>query len=220
MAADKDVYEIALRFDIEPASVQSSRTKKDGFAAVVKAAIARYPFYIVDDVTLEIEWVLSEKAKYESDKKADIDNILKPLIDSMTGPDGLLVDDTSVQSLYCGWLSHTLDTDVVHVRMKSQKTESISEVAIDRDALIFVETEKSLFMPIDQSLPASVNATTLQLMMKRIAIRDHLRTVTGSYGAAQNVMPQQRYFHKSRIVKFPHCSVTEFAARIGIPLVP
>lgn len=101
-----EVYAINLQFEVEPASVPSSWDRKAEFAKVVNEAVAKYGFLIVDDLRLIIDLALHEKAKYESDRKADIDNILKPLIDSLTGPAGLLVDDTMIQSVYCGWFDH------------------------------------------------------------------------------------------------------------------
>jgi len=45
------------------------------------------------DVKVSIEWTLHEQDPYESDAAPDVDNILKPLLDVLCGPDGILIDD-------------------------------------------------------------------------------------------------------------------------------
>lgn len=218
---DDEVYEIDLCFELEPASVQSSRRKKDKFAAVVREAASKYPFLIVDDVRLTIEWVMNEQSRYESDRKADIDNIIKPLFDSLCGPDGLLVDDTLIQSYYCGWLDHTLDNDVLHVRIASVTSESISEVSMDRDSLIFVEVNENLFFPLDDSLSGEIRRVMLEAIVARFPMRDRIHELTGSYDIAKRIMPVQRIFHKSRVVRFPHFGLAEYLGRLPpAPVIP
>lgn len=209
-----EVWQVDLRFELEPVSVQSSRKRKEAFAEVMRESLRTYQFMIVDDVQLLVHWITTEQSRYESDRKADIDNILKPLIDSLTGPQGLIVDDTLIQSLHCSWLGHVPDKDILEVRISSVKSESISEIAFERGSLVFVEVDKHLYFPIDDSLPSEFRTNILQLMDKRIHTRDEIRTLTDSYHAAQSVMPLQRLFHRSRIVRFPNFTASEYAARL------
>lgn len=218
---EDEVYEIAPRFDVEPPSVQSSRQKKQAFATVVREAAQKHSFLIVDDVRLTVDWVMSEQAKYESDRKADIDNILKPLFDSLCGPDGLLVDDTLIQSFYCGWIDHSLKSDILHVRIASVTSEAISEVSIDRSSLVFVEVDQNLFYPLDESLPATIRRVLLESIAERFPMRNCLRQLTGSYEVAKRIMPVQRLFHKSRVVRFPQFSLAEYLIRLPpTPIMP
>ena len=55
-----------------------------------------------------IEWTVHEQDRYESDAAPDVDNILKPLLDGLCGPEGVLIDDCQVQAVDCRWIDWTL----------------------------------------------------------------------------------------------------------------
>ena len=54
----------------------------------------------------------------------------------------------------------------------------------------------------------------LESVVGRFPVRDMLRNATGNYHAAQSIMPIQRLFHKSRIVKFRHYPLADYLAKL------
>lgn len=87
-----------------PASLQSRRSKK-GQASAISAAIASDTDQIfLGDVSVSIEWLVEEEDRYLSDAP-DIDNILKPILDALCGPEGILIDDVQVQQIDVRWLN-------------------------------------------------------------------------------------------------------------------
>src|ERR1035438_2459116 len=84
-----------LTFVVEgpPVSQQSRRSEKDTFAKSIRAQMSECGYLISGDVRIYIEWTLHEQDRYESDAAPDVDNILKPLLDALCGPEGVLIDD-------------------------------------------------------------------------------------------------------------------------------
>ena len=78
-----------LTFVVEgpPVSQQSRRSEKDTFAKSIRAQMSECGYLISGDVRIYIEWTLHEQDRYESDAAPDVDNILKPLLDALCGPE-------------------------------------------------------------------------------------------------------------------------------------
>jgi Holliday junction resolvase RusA-like endonuclease len=74
-------------------SFQAPAAKKAGIVAAIRAAIAHCDYLLGGDVKLEVRWAISVRDRYERDSSADVDNIVKPMLDALSGPDGLLIDD-------------------------------------------------------------------------------------------------------------------------------
>ena len=86
-----------------PASLQSSRSKS-AQTKQLTAALARDTDRIfLGDVSVEIEWLVNDEERYLGDAP-DVDNIIKPILDAMCGPEGILVDDVQVQQIDVRWI--------------------------------------------------------------------------------------------------------------------
>ena len=105
--------EIMLHLDVAPASLQSRQSAKAALRAVVHEQTGEYQYLLTGDVSMEITWHFHDRARYESDASADIDNLLKPMLDAFCGPNGLLVDDCQMRSLRISWISTTSDQPAV-----------------------------------------------------------------------------------------------------------
>ncbi|MCI5130534.1 MAG: RusA family crossover junction endodeoxyribonuclease [Candidatus Electrothrix sp. EH2] len=76
----------------------------------------------------------SRKKRYETDTSADIDNIIKPLLDSLCGPSGILIDDNQVQCVTCYWL----DTSDYESEKINISIDYIDDEYISKEGLIFI----------------------------------------------------------------------------------
>ncbi len=75
--------ELKIDLDFPPVSQQTNKRRKVNFVNRVRQDIAKYKFYLTGEVQISIEWLLHERSRYESDKAADTDNIIKPSLDSI-----------------------------------------------------------------------------------------------------------------------------------------
>src|SRR5450631_1948406 len=87
-----------------PVSVQAAAESKRRFKDAMRAITKTAEFLLSGDVELRVEWYISETERYETDRAPDIDNIRKPLIDAVVGPDGLVIDDNQIQHVSCSWM--------------------------------------------------------------------------------------------------------------------
>lgn len=68
---------------------------------------------------VHVSWLLfqDEQTRAETDKMADLDNMVNGLNDAIKGPDGLLIDDSQIQSLKVTWLPREFDHEP-HIRLR------------------------------------------------------------------------------------------------------
>src|SRR6266699_559454 len=135
-----------LTFHVEgpPVSQQSRRAEKDAFAAAVREQMGDFGFLLSGDVKVGIEWTLHEQDRYESDAAPDVDNILKPLLDALCGPQGVLIDDCQVQSVDCRWLDWPIREQRVEITI-----DFLADEWISKDDLCFVHLGSSIYFPIN-----------------------------------------------------------------------
>ena len=147
---------------------------------------------------INIEWLLHERLRYETASSPDVDNILKPLLDALMGPSGIMIDDCQVQSVQCNWI----DWDSQFQRVRYDIRFMPGEFVRRRD-LVFVGIGGSLYMPLHTDMPIELKLCVLDLWESMMHGRDKLVELTGDYHAGQHVMPIQRPFHISHIRDSP-----------------
>jgi hypothetical protein len=100
-----------------------------------------------------------ESERYQGTWSPDIDNILKPLLDGMSGPQGLLVNDCQAQSVRCSWI----DSPTLDHRLQFELRFSPDEW-IRKDGLIWIEFRRKLCLPLSTQIP---RANLLKLLRFR-----------------------------------------------------
>ncbi len=118
--------ELDIVFSLPPVSQQASSKSKTKFKNSVQEVIKNAEYLLSGDVQIEIEWMIHERERYESDRSPDLDNILKTLIDALCGPNGLLIDDNQVQHISCFWIDWNLYEEQLKVRIKYLPDEWLS----------------------------------------------------------------------------------------------
>jgi Holliday junction resolvase RusA-like endonuclease len=202
--------ELQLSFPISPASIQSSAARKEAQQQLIKAELARFRFLLTGDVQVEVTWVYNAKARYESDTSPDVDNILKPLLDALTGLDGILVDDCQVNAIGASCISGA-GPERVEVTVKHGPDDFIAKVG-----LVFIDVGRALCVPVTERLPLEV----LQVVVGAIENMLELRTKMDGFGVdldPRMTMIGPRVFHKSRVtLGFKRESLATFKKRNGL----
>lgn len=180
-----------------PASLQSPRKLKDDFIARVRDAIKHLDYYLTGDVTLDVYWFLHRDIRYRTDKSPDVDNILKPLIDALCGPDGLLVDDCQLSRVNVEWISW-IHPDKQQVKLELRFIDSDFH---KKAGLFFVDFGKGLCYPFSGHIPHVGLVKLLETMRFMQEQAELIRPY--SEEAAYALSSVQRPFHRSRIARFP-----------------
>lgn len=200
MRSQEPPFSGELTFLVEgpPVSQQSRRSEKDTFTESIRAQMGEYGYLLSGDVRIHIEWTLHEQDRYESDRAPDVDNILKPLLDALCGPEGMLIDDCQVQAVDCRWLDWTERGQQVEITIEFFRDEWVP-----KEALCFVHLGKGLCFPINRIRPAAAMLILIDQICGMCSDRTAMLERGDDYYAAKRFMPIQRVFHRSRVTKFP-----------------
>ena len=190
---------INLYLPIEPVSLQASRRKKEVVTSQIHRITSAYNFILVGDVQIDIEWHIHEQNRYESDSSADVDNIIKPILDALCGPKGILVNDCQVQAISCRWIDWESDNQEIIIRIQM----FFNDEWLLKSGLIFTHMGKGICYPILlNDIDPKYTLVILENLESKIARRDELMSKGMSYYHAQGVMSIQRVFHISRVQDF------------------
>jgi len=202
--------EVSFKINRKPISSQSKSYRKEEFKEYVREIIKSSTYLFSGDVQVDIIWHIHEENRYEESSAIDTDNIIKPLLDAISGPKGLLIDDTQVQSVSCHWLdNYEKDNEYLEVTIKSLPDDFI----LKKD-LLFIEYSNHLCLPFKRNWEKEFQKTIVYHWETMINMRDELIEKGISYYEAKSVMPIQRVFHKSKLTDFEVVSLDEIKIRI------
>lgn len=114
---------LELRFPLRPVSLQAKKEAKAELQKRVRGLLSNAKYFLSGEVEVSIEWLLHPKIRYEGVHSPDIDNILKPLLDALSGPSGVLVNDCQVQSVRCSWIDWMKQDHELHLE-KNQRGQA------------------------------------------------------------------------------------------------
>ena len=189
--------EIQINLQLPPVSQQSKAANKAVFSAAIKAITSQYTYILSGDVSISVEWSVHEQERYETDRAPDVDNILKPLIDALVGPDGLLVDDNQIQHVSCHWIDAPTMDERVQIRLQHTPDEWLS-----KSGLYFAQLEGGLCVALSQATPLEWQKKVIALYARCLQTRDEAIAQGMDYYSAKAIMPIQRVFHRSRVGQF------------------
>jgi len=188
---------LQLRFVLAPVSLQATSNSKNEFRSNVRAQIMNCEYLFSGEVAIDIQWFLHPKIRYEGVHSPDIDNILKPLIDALSGPEGILINDCQVQAVSCSWLDWMKEEQELVVEVRYSPDDWVR-----KENLVWVEISDKLCMPLSGNLTNEQMILMLESMQRQFETRDEVMSKTGSWEAGQMFMSVQMPFHRARLVGF------------------
>ena len=190
--------EIVFEVLRSPVSLQSSAEKKREFKVFVSSIIQSAEFLLSGDVKILIEWRVTEQHRYEHSSARDIDNIIKPLLDAISGPDGILVDDNQVQSIECSWTDIYCDPNEKLVII----IKYVHDEWLPKEGLEFLSFEGNLCLPIWINIEPEHQRLIIDRYKSAIDFKNKVLQKGIVYHHAKLTMPIQRVFHKIRLEGF------------------
>jgi Holliday junction resolvase RusA-like endonuclease len=189
--------EIEFSLPVPAVSRQASIAARQQITALARSFTRPLEYVLDDDVTVDIEWSLHESSRWETDASADMDNIIKPLLDALCGPEGILIDDCQVRSFSSTWMSWVKYQDRVTIRIKFDPDHYMP-----KDGLVFVRIQDALCYPVPKEVRDKALSVWMNWLREALASRTSLVQVTGEYYPARYLAPRG-FFHRSRIKDFP-----------------
>ncbi|MFA1576359.1 RusA family crossover junction endodeoxyribonuclease [Vibrio cyclitrophicus] len=191
--------EFYFNLNISPVSHQSkskgAKERKSELQASIRNVLKNIDFYIVGDITFHLQWNMHEHRRIETDSAADIDNILKPIIDGFTGFDALLIDDNQIDDVQAQW-AHYYDynNDKFTVTIKYEQNQLIR-----KDSLFLLQLEPNIYIPIKIHSDKGAREVELEQILSAYKKRKSAIDSDGYDRATRRKNRMQRFFHVSRI---------------------
>lgn len=140
--------EIILKIE-SPVSFQSKRKRIDALGDRVRTEIAQgQRAFFVGDAEVCIQWEIHQGNRYLTNRAADVDNIIKPVLDALSGPDGVLVDDCQVRYVSSQWKDWDVAEDQAQIVVRA-----LTGSVIERADICFVRVpvRERLYVPFPRS---------------------------------------------------------------------
>lgn len=204
--------EITFRFEGGPVSIQAAKSAKAQVTECVRAATRPFKWLLDDHVSIDIAWHIPELERFQTDRKADLDNVLKPLLDGFCGPDGVLVDDSFVMCLSIAW----------HVTMGPERLEVTLKFDPDhflpKDGLMYVCMAPPMCYPVPGEFVRDPvkGRVWLASILCSVRVRRLLEKIGVSQEESLRVLPPG-FVHRSRVASFGALSLEEFRGLIRVP---
>ncbi len=194
-------FDSAVRIEatIDPVSLQTDSGRKKTFqAALAEATKGSTNRIFTGDVKAEITWFVSEERRYSTHIVADVDNIIKPLFDAITGPDGIMIDDNQVQQVGASWL----DAEPGDLKFTMVVTALSPDEFIIRKNLTFVDFGSPYGCMLLPDGPRMLKGILITRMADAIRHHRELLAIGIEPAAARMHMPIQRFYPSARVRGF------------------
>ena len=201
---------LAFELELAPVSQQASASQKAIFKAALRSITETADFLFCGDIQLSVEWHIHERARYETDRTPDVDNILKPLIDALCGPSGLIIDDNQIQHVQCSWIDWNRESEQIRIELKYSDNQFVPKAGLQ-----FVQLDNGLCFPIPGILRREDQLSFVRAYAEAVQRRSEAMQEGMAYPWANVLMPMQRVFHRTRLGEFPVTKLSEFETKQG-----
>lgn len=191
---------------LSPVSFQAPAKAKSIVVKSIKKEIEDVSFFMVGDVRVYINSYSSEQRRFEQDNMYDVDNVIKLILDGISGPEGLIFDDCQVQHVSNTWIDNCGDEHF------SVQIEYARDEFIKKGNIVFVQIENALCYParLDKKYVDYIEA-----IEKMYEYKNKLKKYGWEYERYVQILPCRRAFHKSRVSQFETLTINEFKERIA-----
>lgn len=199
--------EIYLDIYISPVTLQSKNTKrKENLKKAVRSGLRHLNYVLSGDVSFHLTWQLHEQKRLETSNSSDLDNILKPLIDSCCGIEGVLIDDNQLDNIHVQWANyHDYDKDKVMITLNFNPSETIP-----KKRLVFVEIDQDLYLPATKYENLTERRESFELLHAQYLTRKSAIEKEGYLRATRRKNIMQRVFHKGRLCEYTMLNKIEY----------
>jgi Holliday junction resolvase RusA-like endonuclease len=198
--------ELVFRVAAEPASIQSRPAARAVFEQSIRAETRKIDYIIEDKVGIDVTWFVEPLRRWETDELPDLDNWLKPLLDGLSGPDGVMIDDSQVCNLSVSWTEGTVNSSTLSIVMRFTP-----EKTWPKATLRFVQFEGGLCTLIPPEVANDYVAAELwvKAYSDRLATVGRLRDI--AHGSSIWPLLSQ-FVHRTRLKGFRVDKVDDFLA--------
>lgn len=202
----KEDGEIHIELYASPVSLQAKPERKLELKKIIKSVVEKIDYILTGDVSLHLEWSLHEQKRIETSSTADLDNILKPLIDALCGIDGVLIDDNQLDDIHSTWVTHyDYDEEKISITLNFNPSE-----ILNKSDLVFVKMENNIYLPVARHQEKSKRENEFKSLEARYEQRRSDIDALGYHRATRRRNKMQRVFHVGRLIEYTKLSKEEY----------
>ena len=172
----------------KPVSAQNKNEDKQRFKKEVQKVTSKSEFIITGTCWVSIDYYCQHVNRRKNPRVYDIDNIVKPILDSLVGQDGLLVDDVLVDRVIVNWIDTGQD-DYFEVQI-----EYPDLLYLDKKNLVMVKSESGWCFPTS----SHIDNPFRELIRHHFSLWDSINT-EDDYYAVVGQLPWQNFIYYSKI---------------------
>ena len=144
-------------------SAQSRKVLVDSLNSQIHNELQKFQWLTCGKVQIEIHWYLNAVERQETDKVGDLDNITKPLIDTLCGFSGILIDDSQINSIHSTWITRRSDLSENFVRLI---INFINDWTVMKENLYFLQTNQAIYTPLNFDINNVESLTGIKLFLE------------------------------------------------------
>jgi len=183
----------------EIAGVNNKQKKIKLFKEKIKKQLPSLPFILTGDIMVDIDFTVPAYLRFETDKMHDLDNLIKPFLDVLSGKDGIYIDDTQIVCLNTRIIETKYSDEDFYIRIRIDFEDILWAL---KTKLFFVQYYKALCFPfegnlLDPNFRVEDLLKLLILQLKRRLLIEKSKQDIGIYEWGFHSI--QRSFHITRI---------------------
>lgn len=139
--------ELNIKLSFEKVVTMQSKNKRQlELCDFIQAELKKFKWIIAGSVQIELIWYLNSIERQETDKVGDLDNITKPILDSLVGINGILIDDAQIGSIHTFWQSRNdqVEDNVLYIKLSFNNDECLW-----KNGLVFIQYSKAICVPFN-----------------------------------------------------------------------
>jgi Holliday junction resolvase RusA-like endonuclease len=193
---------IEMTFE-EVVSVQSKKKRKAELVEAIRSILREIKWLIVCKTPIELYWFLDGVNRQETDKVGDLDNITKPILDGLTGIEGVFVDDSQFGSIYTEWI-FTVGNPSPLSKLQI-KVQFLNDYCMHKKDLLFVQYSGAVCAPFNVDFNEHKSILVAWLLIEdKVKKRNLAKDIKLLGGLADaHLLHSHWEFHKSRLGRIP-----------------
>ncbi|MDO8937744.1 MAG: RusA family crossover junction endodeoxyribonuclease [Methylicorpusculum sp.] len=182
--------EIKFTAPVKPVSSQNNSEQKQLFRKQIHQITTQSEFIITGTCWVAIDYYCQHIRRQKNPGVYDMDNIVKPILDSLVGINGLILDDVLVDRVTVNWIDTPHDD---HIEVEIQYPDLIF---VKKTDLVIIKSDSGWCWPVSQQL---LTLDGFSEMAKRnFNTWDSIKS-EDDYYALVYMLPIQPYLYFSKI---------------------
>lgn len=162
----KGLADANVTLEIEMKTIASSQSKKQAITEIrnlIQGELSKFKWIISGHVQVDFVWYLNSRERQETDAIGDIDNISKPVLDALTGTNGIIIDDSLINGYYTSWGSKnlTIEMNILFIIIKFN-----NESTLQKKDLFFYQIDNAMYTPLNIRPDNIENILTIKCYLK------------------------------------------------------